>query len=38
MIEKSLARTPSLKLAGNYLGGVSMPKTVAHAASLIANV
>ena len=34
-IRDSLSRVPSLKLVGNYLGGVSMPKTVAHAATLI---
>ncbi|HSA60019.1 MAG TPA: protoporphyrinogen oxidase [bacterium] len=34
-IQDRLSRLPALKLAGNYLGGVSMPKTVAHAAALL---
>jgi len=36
-IRGHLSRLPSLKLAGNYLGGVSMPKTVAQAAGLVSH-
>ncbi|MBI2339147.1 MAG: protoporphyrinogen oxidase [Deltaproteobacteria bacterium] len=34
-INALLAETPSLKLAGNYLGGVSLSKTVTHAAGIV---
>ena len=34
-LREGLACYPALKLAGNYLGGISMPKTVAYAARLV---
>ncbi len=34
-IERALTDLPGLKLAGNYLAGISMPSTVAQAASLV---
>ena len=34
-LHDSLARHPFLKLAGNYMGGISMPKTVAYAAGIV---
>ncbi len=33
--ERALAPYPAIRLAGNYLGGISMPDTVAHAAALV---
>ncbi|MDO8643647.1 MAG: protoporphyrinogen oxidase, partial [bacterium] len=34
-IQQEIKSFPSLKLAGNYLGGISIPKTVTHALHLV---
>jgi oxygen-dependent protoporphyrinogen oxidase len=35
-LKEASVKYPPLRFAGNYVGGVSMPKTVAHAMSLVA--